>query len=31
MQQNMDKKFFVFKIKEFELVAVNFPYYGKNT
>ena len=31
MQQNMAKKFFVFKIKKFELIVVNSPYYGMNT
>ena len=31
MELNIEKKFLVFKINAFELVAFVFPYYGENT
>ena len=31
MQQNIQKKFLVFKISAFDLVAINSIYYGENT
>ena len=31
MQQNIQKKFLVFKISAFDLVVINSIYYGENT